>query len=254
MRRFRALLSYQIHLMLISSSTYAAAFLFFALMGLLYLKGIVDISLSPSRQSPTELFLSVFWVPVLFLVPMLTMKSLSEERRMGTLGTLMTTPVKAWQIVLAKFLACYIFYVLLWISTFAYPIITAMLIPETETSGMFDIRQMLTGYAFVFVSGAMYVAIGIFASSLTRSTLVSGMLSFCMLFFAIVGWGLMSNLPVADNGILAFVEKPAEYVHTFKHLEDFSMSVMDTRPFFLYISTACLLLAFTSLVTESKNV
>ena len=254
MRRFITLFCYQLHLMAISFSTYAAAFLFLSFMALMYLVGLVEISVGPSRQSPTELFLSIFWVPVLFLVPLITMKSLSEERRMGTLGTLMTTPVSAWQIVLSKFLACYFFYVILWVATLAFPLITAMYMPRTAVDArIFDIWQIGTGYAFIFVSGTMYVAVGIFASSLTRSTLVSGMLSFCMLFFAIIGSGLLSNFPLPESGAMALLTKPAEYMQTFKHLEDFSMSIMDTRPFFFYLSTALLLLSFTSLITESKN-
>lgn len=253
MRRFSALWKHQLWLMCISPSTYMAAFMFLCFMGLMYLKGLVDVSLSPNEQSPLEMFLSVFWLPVLFMVPLLTMRSLAEERRMGTLATMMTTPVTAWQVVLAKFLASYAFYILLWVLTLLFPLIANFYLPQASGSNIFDAWQAVTGYTFIFVSGAMYIAIGIFASSLTRTTLVAGMLSFGMLFFAIVGAGLMASFPVPDTGALSFVGKPADYIQTFRQLEDFSSSVLDTRPFFLYISTTVLLLAVTSLVTEAKN-
>ena len=59
-----------------------------------------DVGLVPSKNSPVETFLSVFWVPVLFMVPLLTMRSLSDELRRGTLSSLLTTAVSAWQVVL----------------------------------------------------------------------------------------------------------------------------------------------------------
>ena len=97
----------------------------------------------------------------------------------------------------------------------------------------------------------MYVSIGIFASSLTRTTFVAGMLSFGMLFLAIVGAGLVSRFPAESTGALSW---PAvSYVDTFKHLDEFTGALLDTRPFFFYLSTAAVFVAFTSLITESKN-
>lgn len=253
MKRFKALLRHQIHLMFISSSTYFAAVMFLAFMAVMYILAIMDVSSFAGAQSATEKFLSVFWVPVMFMVPLLTMRSISEERRMGTLGTLMSTPIRAWQVVLAKFLACYFFYVLLWLLTLIFMLIAQNYLPQGLTgSNNFMWSQVITGYLFIFVSGLMYIAVGIFASSLTRTTLVAGMLSFAMLFFAIVGAGILSKFIAAD-GYMAWISAPIEYMQTFKHLEDFSNSLLDSRPFFFYISTTFLLLALTSLITESKS-
>ena len=254
MKRFTILWSHQLWQMFIAPSTYIAAFMFLTFMAVMYLFSLVDISMSASDVSPLGKFLSVFWVPVLFMVPLLTMRSIAEERRMGTLATLMTTPVTAGQIVLAKFLACYFFYILLWIMTLFFPLITELYIPNSiRAAGLMPMSQLLTGYGFIFISGAMYIAIGIFASSLTRTTLVAGMVSFGMLFFAIVGAGLVSKFALPDSGFMAWLSQPVDYLQTFRHLEDFSNSLLDTRPFFLYISTACMLLAVTSLITEAKN-
>ena len=245
------MLDHQIWLMCISPSTYIAACLFFAFMGTMYLTALLDVSVNPGPRSPMELFLSVFWVPVLFMVPLITMRSLSEERRMGTLSALMTTSVTAGQIVLAKFLAAYLFYVLLWLLTLAFPLIAYWYLGDSAAAALFNPWQALTGYSFIFVSGAMYVAIGMFASSLTRTTLVAGMLSCSMLFFSIVGAGLIAKFAVSDFGSGGLL--PMDYIRTFRHLEDFSKSLLDTRPFFFYISSAGLLLAITAMVTEVKN-
>lgn len=254
MRRFGYLLNWQLKQMLIAPSTYIAAFLFLSFMAIMYLYSLIEVSRGVSERAPTEIFLSAFWIPVLFMVPLLTMRSLAEERRMGTLGALMTTPVSAAQIVLAKFLASYLFYALLWILTLVFPFIARLYLPQASADFRLLLSEhALTGYAFILVSGMMYTAIGLFASSLTRTTFVAGMLSFGMLFFSIVGAGLISKFPVSSDGAFEWVASAAAYVDTFKHLEDFSGALLDTRPFFLYISAAGVLLGFTTLVTESKN-
>ena len=130
MRKFGYLFNQQLNQMFISPSTYIAAFLFLAFMGVIYLYSLVEVSRGAGDRSPTEIFLSAFWIPVLFMVPLLTMRSLSEERRMGTLGTMMTTPVTAFEIVLSKFLAAYFFYALLWAMTLAFPTVAFFYLPQ----------------------------------------------------------------------------------------------------------------------------
>lgn len=65
----------------------------------------------------------MFWMPVLFVVPLLAMKSIAEERRLCTLETLMTTSVSSWAIVLSKFLSIYFVCMLLWLLTCLFPFI-----------------------------------------------------------------------------------------------------------------------------------
>ena len=252
MKKFLILLKYQIWQMIISPSTYIAGILFLGFMGVVYLFSLIDISRMASAKAPIADFLSIFWVPVLFMVPLLTMRTLADERRSGTLEAMMTTPVSTWQIVFAKFLACYFFYILLWVMTIIYPIVSLFYLPQLASdSRFFDIWQIISGYVFIFASGAMYIAVGIFASAMTRTTLVAGMLSFCILFLIIIGVGLLSKFPLPES--MAWVSVLHEYVQSFKQFDDFISLLWDTRPFFFYISTAIVLLAITSLVTESRN-
>ena len=253
MRRFLSLLSYQIKALVISPSTYVAAFFFTLLMGLIYLLSLNEVSSAGGGKSPTELFLSLFWLPVLFIVPLLTMRSIAEERRMGTLQALMTTPVSAFEIVFSKFLASYFLYVFMWLLTLFFPIITILTIPQAAAEeGLFSAANIATGYAFIAVSGAAYIAIGLFASSLTRSTLVAGMLSFCILFIVIVGSSLVGKIVIDDGSMAMFVEQFIHYTQSFRHLEDFSNALLDTRPFFLYFSSAAVFIGATTLITEFK--
>ena len=149
--------------------------------------------------------------------------------------------------------SCYLFYVLIWLCTLSFLAITLWYLPQVKAKDLFEPAQLTTGYVFICLTGFLYVAIGVFASSLTRTTLVAGMLSFSMLFFLIVGAGIVNKIPLADDSTIGAVVSATEYLHTFRQLDDFNSSVMDTRAFFFYISSSIMLLAFTSLITESKN-
>lgn len=252
MRRFFTLLRFQIKSLFISPSTYAAAFLFSLLMGLIYFLILQDLGVENSKSS-VEMFLSLFWLPVFFMVPMLTMRSIAEERRMGTLQTILTTQISAFELVFAKFLACYLVYIFMWSLTIFYPLITSYTISHSAIDDrIFSLSNLATSYLFIFASGTSYVAIGIFASSLTRSTLVAGMLTFCLLFIMILGAALVVKIPVSSEFLAEVIESIANYIQPFKTLEDFSNSVLDTRPFFFYFSLSGVLIGATSLITEYK--
>jgi ABC-2 type transport system permease protein len=205
-------------MLLISPPTYIAAVLFVSLMGFLYwaiLRGMIN---TPEESLPIVQFLKIFWIPVFFVVPLLTMRSVAGERSTGTLDTLMTTPTSRVAVILSKFSGAYIFYMLLWLSTLSFPLIASKFFP----------------------------------SSITRSQLVAGMLSFTTLFVAIIGGQQLGN--IAENGAeLAFwASELVNYLQIFEHLDDFSRGVIDTRPFFYYISTGALLLGLSTLVIEAK--
>src|SRR5207248_4021398 len=71
---------------------------------------------------PMQLLVSdvAFWLVYLVIPPLLTMRLFAEERSSGTLEMLLTAPVRDWQIVLSKYVACYLFYVLMWLPTLLY--------------------------------------------------------------------------------------------------------------------------------------
>src|ERR1043166_9859839 len=115
MRHFFTILSHEIRMLLVSPSTDVAPVLFLLVMGSLFADLLESYSKIAQEESPAkELFSEYFWLPVLFMVPLLTMKSISEERRLGTLETLLTTPVTTVEVVLGKYGASYFLYMVLW--------------------------------------------------------------------------------------------------------------------------------------------
>jgi len=253
MRNFFILLKHELRMLLISPPTYIAAVLFLGLMGFLYwaiLRGMVN---TPEESLPIVQFLSIFWIPVFFVVPLLTMRSIAGERSTGTLDTLMTTPTSRVAVILSKFAGAYIFYMLLWLATLSFPLLAAKFFPSAALSGsLLEPAPIIGGFTFLALSGILFISIGIFASSITRSQLVAGMLSFTTLFVVIIGGQQLGNIAEGGADLSFWMSEMVNYLQIFQHLDDFSRGVIDTRPFFYYTSTGGLLLGLSTLVIEAK--
>lgn len=116
-----------------------------------------------------------------FLVPALTMRLVSEERRTGTLEVLLTAPVSEAVVVLSKFLACWLFFMLCWVPTGLY-----LIGLRVEGGQPFDYRPLLSFYLAVGASGAAFIAIGLVFSALTRNQIVAAVLTFVVLLVLMV--------------------------------------------------------------------
>lgn len=253
MRHFFILLKHELRMLFISPPTYIASVLFLCLMGFLYWAILRSMVNTPEDTLPAVQFFSVFWIPVFFVVPLLTMRSIAGERSSGTLDTLMTTPTSRISVVMSKFAGAYIFYMLLWTATLGFPLIAQQFFPHAAASGrLLEAAPIIGGFAFLATSGILFIAIGIFASSITRSQLVAAMLTFTTLFVVIVGGQQLNNAAQSGSDIVNWMSGVINYLQIFQHLDDFCRGVIDTRPFFYYTSTGALLLGLSTLVIEAK--
>ncbi len=253
MRHFPLLLAHEVRMLAVSVATYSAAVLFLLVMGLFYFLVLYQYDDVMRNDPPSALYFQIFWIPVVFVVPLLTMKSLAEERRHGTLEAMLTTPASTLEIILAKYFAAYLFYVGLWALTLLYPWIAVIYLkPANPDSPLYDTASLIGGFLFVCISGLLYIALGILASSLTRNTLVAGMLSFSILFILIISGNLLLHVPWQDTPFLERFQSVVEYLQPFQHLQDFNRGVIDTRPFFLYASNTILVLGLTTLAVEAR--
>ncbi|HVY70027.1 MAG TPA: ABC transporter permease subunit [Verrucomicrobiae bacterium] len=253
MRHFLLLLTHELRMLAVSVATYSAAVLFLLVMGLFYFLVLFQYDDALRNDPPSAMYFQIFWIPVVFVVPLLTMKSLAEEKRHGTLEAMLTTPASTLEIVLAKYFAAYFFYIGLWALTLLYPWIAAKFLhPGSPDSPLYDTASVIGGFLFVCISGLLYIALGILASSVTRNTLVAGMLSFSILFVLIISGNLLLTLPWQGSPFLEQFHSVMEYLQPFQHLQDFNRGVLDTRPFFLYASNTILVLGLTTLAVEAR--
>jgi ABC-2 type transport system permease protein len=129
-------------------------------------------------------WLTIF--PVLFLVPALTMRLISEERRTGTYEVLVCAPVSETPIIISKVIAAWVFYMLTW-AVWAAVLIALRL----DSGNPYDYRPLLSFYLAVAASGLAFVSMGVFFSTLTRNQIIAAVLTFfgmtVLLSFAVIG-------------------------------------------------------------------
>jgi len=249
MRHYFTILSHEIRALLYNSSTYVAAVLFLFVMGFIFTDILDNYSKLPQETAPAAVFFQNFWLPVLFMVPLLTMKSFAEERRLGTLETLLTTPVNTAEVVLGKFSAAYLFYLTLWGTTLSFHYILRLYARDTR---YLDSGPLVGGYLFIAVSGLLFISIGILASTLTRSQAVAGILTFTLLLGLIGGLSYVSQLAAWNNDLLQPVKTAMEILRIPSHVDDFTNGIVDTRQVFFYVTGSILALLFSILGVEAK--
>jgi ABC-2 type transport system permease protein len=234
----------------LSPIAYVVLAVFLAVTGHLFYLTLMQLTAAGPKgvEFPMQLMLGdeKFWLVYLFIPPLLTMRLFAEERSTGTLEVLMTAPLTDWQVVLSKYFACFAFYIVLWLPTLAYlPVILSARTPE----GRVDPMPVLSSYLGLVLAGSMFLALGLFISSLVRSQLVAALISlFLSLGFIVVGiWR-----PEMDTGstwyrILFFFSVPLHFYR------DFSRGLVDSRHLVLYLSVAVFCLFLTVRSLESRR-
>ena len=187
-------------------------------------------------QADLQVFFSISYWTLFFFIPAITMRSLAEETRAGTIELLSTKAVSDWEIVLGKFLACFLLVAIALACTLPYYITVANL-------GNIDHGATIGGYLGLLLFSAMYISIGIFASSITSNQIVAFLLAlFIGIFFHILFDVISSQM----TGVLGDI---FNYLSARTHFESISRGVVDSRDilYFLSVIFAGLLLSETML-------
>jgi len=173
-----------------------------------------------------------------FIVPLLTMKTFAEEKAAGTMEFLMTTPTTNTAIVLGKYLGGLVFFTLIIILTSAYYLLI-------EYFGSPDRMAVLAGYGGVWLEGALFIAIGLLISSLTRSQIVAAICSYVALFILYFSMSFIQY----TQGTAEIVIR---YVSTLSHAENFGVGLITTADMVYYLSGIMFCLVLTRLSIENR--
>jgi ABC-2 type transport system permease protein len=175
----------------------------------------------------------------LFIAPLLTMRLLAEEARMGTDELLLTAPLTVGQIVMGKYLASVTVYLALVAMTGVYPWLLHLYgFPDWVTIG--------TGYLGVVMVGAAYLAVGLLASSLTGSQMVAGLLGFGFLLLSLV----VDRVAVVSGGLVAQV---LHAMSVAARADDFYRGVLNLADAFYLLSFTGGILFLTVRVMERRR-
>ena len=189
-----------------------------------------------------------FWLVFVLIPPLLTMRLLAEERGTGTLETLLTAPIRDWQVVAGKYIGALMFYAVLALPTLVYvPVL--MNLDWATLRPRIDPMPVVTSAAGFFAAGAMFLAIGLFVSSLVKSQLVAAQVSLVLSLVFVVAAFWRPNLDA--NSLAA---KAVAFVSVPEHFRrDFTRGVIDSRALVLYGSVAALCLFLTVISLEARR-
>jgi ABC-2 type transport system permease protein len=178
-------------------------------------------------------------VILLLLMPLVTMRLFAEERRAGTIELLLTYPVRDGAVLAAKYLAALALYALMIGLTVLYPLIVVYF-------ARLEWGPVLTGYLGLLLMGATFIAVGVFASSLTENQIVAAVTTFgVLLIFWILGWS-------ADYAGGAF-GRVLQFLSILEHNDSFSKGVLDTKDVLYYVNFTALALFLTLRSLEARR-
>ena len=208
---------------------------------------ISNMGTKPCAMPVTQLFFNSFmyWLLVILVAPAITMRLFAQEKASGTFETLMTTSVGDLQVVAAKFSAAIFFYMMTWLPTLAGLVI----IQRFTNQPKLDLGVVGGMYLGIFLSGGLFLVIGCLASSLTKSQMVAAVVS-------LAAGVMLFVLAYMAHAVLDAASSQADvlyYFNLFKHMEDFTRGVVDTRTVIFYASATFLCLFLTLRVVESRR-
>ncbi|MEZ4796235.1 MAG: gliding motility-associated ABC transporter substrate-binding protein GldG [Flavobacteriaceae bacterium] len=186
----------------------------------------------------TSFFTLAPWV-LIFLIPAVTMRSFSEEKRQGTLELLLTRPISKLQIVLGKYFGAVVLIVLALIPTLLYVYTVYRL---GNPIGNLDLASTIGSYLGLLFLVASYTAIGVFSSSLSKNQIVAFIVAVFICLFFYIGFESLDNFMSVDAlGMQA-------------HYESISRGIIDTRDLLYFITVTVIFILLTTLGISSEKV
>jgi ABC-2 type transport system permease protein len=181
----------------------------------------------------------------MFLVPAITMRSLAEERREGTFELLLTRPLTDWQIVLGKYLASLVIILFALVPTLVYYYSVYIL---GNPQGNIDTGAVIGSYIGLFLLGACFAAIGLFASSISKNQVIAFTIAVFLSFFFYSGFNSLSQILSLQNLTL-------ENLGITEHYQSVSRGVLDTRDlaYFVIVSAVFIWLTLFVLLKQRQK-
>lgn len=181
----------------------------------------------------------------MFVVPVLTMRLLSEEKRTGTLEVLMTAPVNEISVVVSKFLACWIFYMLTWVPWWLF-LVALRYLGEQE----FDYRPVLSFTVALGVISAGLLSMGLFFSSLTSNQIIAAVLTFVGMIMHLALYFLKHQPEIREGGA---VHEALTYLNFFDLWLNSLGGIIAPRYLVFHVSVAVFFLFATVKMLESRK-
>lgn len=219
----------------LSPIAYVVLFLFLLLTGVLFV-----LQFNPGNPAEMRFLLSPMTWILIPIAPAISMRLISEELKSGTIETLMTSPVSDIQIILGKWLGAFGFYLVLLAPTLVY-----VLILEVHANPEYG--PIFTGYLGLILLGGLYLAIGLFTSSLTHNQIIAFIGAvFIILLITVVAFFAPAGLP-------AEYRQPIWYMCANIRFSDFSKGILDFKNVVYFLSATILFLTAAVKSLETRR-
>ena len=243
MRSFVALFRKELRSYFGSPLVYLLAAAFLAYTGYYFHTDLIYFITFGFGLNIMENFWSILLIDIrlvlIFAIPLLTMRLLAEERRLGTLELLLTYPLRDGAVVAAKLGACLVVVATLLAGTLVYPAVVYHVQP-------FALRPLVAGYVGLVLFSLACASYGLFVSALTDSQVLAGFLTALPLLLL---WLLSWNEAATSPGALPFVRA----VSLFNHFQPFSVGVIETRDVFYFGFLSAAFVWATLRVLEARH-
>ena len=218
-----------------SPTAYVVGAMFLILTGVFF---VFDMT-RPFAEASVRGYINWATIFIVFLAPLLTMRLLAEEQKMGTLELLLTSPVRDWEVVVGKYLASLVTLGVTLAFTLYYVLMLFVF-------GSPDIGPLLSAYLGIYIYGAAALAIGLMASSLSGNQIVA----------AVVGIGILLMLTNIDRIGVLLQGVAADVISGISmnaHFDDFSRGVLDSSHVVFYLSLVAVFLFITVRSLEARR-
>ena len=195
-----------------------------------------------------EPFIGSMWVIILFLLPAVTMGLISSEKANGTDELLLTSPITIWEIVLGKFLAGVGFVTVMSAIVAFFP---AILFVYGEP----EVGKTITGLVSLLLVSVTYVAVGVFASSVTRNQLIAFILTFVLLLILGMMLPFIVEISMAGSGLGrdSAIPQAVNWMSTGSHVERMLKGLIDTADLAYFVIASAVFLVLSKTVLESAR-
>lgn len=224
---------------------YVVIGVFLLFMGLM-LWVFPDYSLLKYSVASLDALFEIAPLIFLFLIPAITMRSFSEEKQTGTIELLVTRPLQDWEIVLGKFFACWLLVIFALLPTLLYYYTMHEL---GAPKGNLDIGAIAGSYFGLMLLAAAFVAIGIFASSITNNQIIAFILSLFCCFLFYWGFDYLSRLPV----FLGKTDDIVQMIGIDYHYQSVSRGLLDSRDLIYFFTLTGVFLYGSQVALESRK-
>jgi ABC-2 type transport system permease protein len=235
MRNILAVAERELRSYFTSPVAYVVTALFLLMAGYLFALG-----LNITREASLRGLIQNVSVLFLFITPALTMRLLAEEQRTGTVELLLTNPVQEWQIVLGKFLGSLGLLLVMLGLTLLYPLFLFMF-------GNPDVGPVLAGYLGVVLQGAAFLAVGLWASSMTQNQIIAAIVAFGAL---LILW-LSESLGQFLGGTVGTI---VSYTSLINHFNEFPRGVINSKDVIYYVTVVAAGLVLSTVFLQSRRV